>query len=263
MSKRWKPKFDEAYYCIFANGNIDKTVWKNIPTDKSLFERGNCFKTKAEAEAAAEKVKALLLSLHDKSEILQSDMQDKQPVASCKQLPKLTAEVFDRPDCPAWAKYAAMDIDGKVFYFEDISRKNHYTEFIRRPKKKALPDWCKVGAWVYNTVYKEYVQISDIDEFEVSLKDGAYCSMGIKSFLEDCRQARLRPYNAEEMKALVGKILADKDGNMNIVEGWSADIKKVRFDHLYYSAEKLLDSFTSNGKPAGVFEHLENGEWVE
>ena len=154
MNERWKPKFDEAYYCIFANGNIDKTVWRNIPTDNNLFERGNCFKTEEEAESAAEKVKALLLSLH-------------KPVAECNQLPKLTAEVFDRPDCPEWAKYAAVDANGDSFYYEDKPRAceadrewlvdkcivgtnriiaddfdptDWRNSLIKRPAK--LPEWC-------------------------------------------------------------------------------------------------------------------------
>ena len=35
------------------------------------------------------------------------------------QLPKLTAEVFDRPDCPAWAKWAAVDGDGEGWFYEE------------------------------------------------------------------------------------------------------------------------------------------------
>lgn len=34
-------------------------------------------------------------------------------------LPKLTAEVFDRPDCPEWAKYAAVSPYGSLAFFEE------------------------------------------------------------------------------------------------------------------------------------------------
>lgn len=34
-----------------------------------------------------------------------------------EQLPKLTAEVFNRPNCPEWAEYAAVDEDGEAYYF--------------------------------------------------------------------------------------------------------------------------------------------------
>lgn len=34
-------------------------------------------------------------------------------------LPKLTADVFNRPQCPKWAKYAAVDMDGDGFFFSN------------------------------------------------------------------------------------------------------------------------------------------------
>lgn len=40
-----------------------------------------------------------------------------EPVTDCNQLPKLTAEVFDREDCPDWAKYAAVDACGTLRLF--------------------------------------------------------------------------------------------------------------------------------------------------
>ena len=36
-----------------------------------------------------------------------------------KELPKLTAEVFNRPDCPKWAQWAAVNWDGRVFFYSD------------------------------------------------------------------------------------------------------------------------------------------------
>lgn len=30
----------------------------------------------------------------------------------------LTKEVFSRPDCPKWAKWAAMDTDGRAYWYE-------------------------------------------------------------------------------------------------------------------------------------------------
>ncbi len=32
---------------------------------------------------------------------------------------KLTQEVFQRDDCPKWAKWAAVDLDGAAFWFEE------------------------------------------------------------------------------------------------------------------------------------------------
>lgn len=277
--KRWQPKNGEEYWMVNEIANAQEVVWWDDKFDRGFYEIGNCFKTAAEAVAAAEKFKALLLSLHDK------------PVTNCNQLPKLTAEVFDRPDCPEWAKYAAVAAGGNVIYFsnkpypDDISGVWHGAEkwgFIEAEtggtlkcnatdwqnslieRHATLPDWCEVGEWVYNTVYKEYVQISDIDEFEVSLKDGAYCSMGIKSFLEDCRQARLRPYNAEEMKALVGKVITFTDGAVALCTAYSVQNNIVIIDNTSWKPDSLINvGYSINGKPCGVLEHLENGEWKE
>ena len=35
-----------------------------------------------------------------------------------EELPKLTQEVFERTDCPAWAKWAAVDKDGEAWWYE-------------------------------------------------------------------------------------------------------------------------------------------------
>ena len=43
----------------------------------------------------------------------------KYPTSDNNELPKLTVEVFKRSDCPEWAKWAAMDIDGSAYWFEN------------------------------------------------------------------------------------------------------------------------------------------------
>ena len=42
-----------------------------------------------------------------------------KPKEEPKKLPKLTQEVFEREDCPEWAKWAAVDKDGRGWWFED------------------------------------------------------------------------------------------------------------------------------------------------
>lgn len=34
-------------------------------------------------------------------------------------LPELTPEVFDLPECPKWAKYAAVDADGRAYWYSE------------------------------------------------------------------------------------------------------------------------------------------------
>lgn len=40
-----------------------------------------------------------------------------KPKEEPKKRPKLTQEVFDRPDCPEWAEWAVVEGDGKAFWF--------------------------------------------------------------------------------------------------------------------------------------------------
>lgn len=294
--KRWKPKVGERYWRFLGEIEVTETFWANYHSDYASFDAGNCFKTATEAQAAAEKVKALLLSLHEDKKTFEkkwlAQAQEnilKEMVKKPYKIPKqkLTADVFKRLDCPEWAKFAAVNGNGCLLFFEErpersvqydhiwISGGNYVNvgngfdtsdwENSVLEKVHVLPEWCKVGEWAYSTVYKEYTQISDVDEFEVTLKDGAYCSVGLEAFFEDYRPARLRPYNAEEMESMVG-LTVRWGNNSEIITGF----KKNKWGNFvvkgacgWYDAKHLLENFTAYGSPCGVFEHLEDGEWVK
>lgn len=68
MTERWKPEFDEMYWNILADGEVILFCWRDDEIDRTYFNFGNCFRTEEEAEAAAEKVKDLLLDLHESPE---------------------------------------------------------------------------------------------------------------------------------------------------------------------------------------------------
>ena len=106
MCDRWKPKNKEKYWYVNTFNEVKYAIWAERKVYRKLFNSGNCFKTEEEAEAVAEKVKALMLSSHD-------------PVTCSNQLPKLTTDVFNRPDCPEWAKWAAVDMNGIAHYFDE------------------------------------------------------------------------------------------------------------------------------------------------
>jgi len=61
--KPWKPELDDAYFYIGIDGVIEDAGWNDDSFDKALANFNNVFRTAREAEAVAEKVKALLLSL--------------------------------------------------------------------------------------------------------------------------------------------------------------------------------------------------------
>lgn len=287
MSKRWKPKDGELYF--FADGTgcglrsseskVLRFFWHNDLFDNVAYQYGNCFKTEEDAEAAAEKVKNLLLSLHEA-----------QPTTDCNQPPKLTAAVFNHPDCPKWAKYAAVDRSGFACFFDEkpkcdnvqmwlrgeegecfkplMSHKFNVSDWqnslIQRPENNTMPDWCKVGERVWSTSCKAYFKVNNINNLNV--EGGDWCGNCYSCLLDNLRQARLRPYNEEEMKALVGKIV-EREGGRYLVTACPPSIgvcMGIGVNGDYYSAKRLLEEdFCIDNSPCGVLEHFESGEWVK
>lgn len=199
-----------------------------------------------------------------------------EPTANDGQLPKLTVEVFDREDCPEWAKYAAQAPDGTIAYYRDYPLHDDMPAFsysiikdslIERPAKQ-LPDWCKVGKWGYNPsrgCYFEIVKISD-NHIEVKyphITNECY-SLTIEYFKKcDPFQARLRPFNAEEMRGLVGKVI-ENENYVHFINTFDKDLNEVVAGSDGYTAPELLEfGYTIDDKPCGVLEHLEHGAWVE
>lgn len=202
------------------------------------------------------------------------DVPDSNP------LPKLTTEVFYREDCPAWAEYAAVNREGTVTiflnkpttcgsfwsdrktYWEHTFRDDRFdasdwqNSLIERPSK--LPDWCKVGEWVFDKVINKYSQVTTeaitehLQEVFKSLAKG------------EIVQSRLRPYTAAEMKVLVGKVIEDKKtSDLRFVAGYCNRTERIYAGQNNFNADLLLSDFTIDGQPCGVLEHLEDGEWVE
>lgn len=54
---KWKPKKDGLYWTVTSMGNVDYYYWEGSFNDEKAFDFGNCFRTKAEAEAGAQRVK--------------------------------------------------------------------------------------------------------------------------------------------------------------------------------------------------------------
>lgn len=273
--ERWKPEEGEWYYFVCSNGSIEEYQWDGDSTDDIYYQNGNCFKTEAEAQAAAEKVKALLLSLH-------------KPVTECNQLPKLTAEVFDRPDCPEWAKYAAVDVAGLAYWYQYFpvtdersgvwkvwknkrqlidgffDRSDWQNSLIERPAK--LPEWVEIGGYVYDARngYGKIVSGS-VKSCYIEFDGGA--GDFVPEAFAELKQARLRPYNADEMKALVGEKVTNKEGNIYLCTAFIKETytcnAAVDIDSWVTAGGLLEYGYVIDGKPCGVFEHLEDGEWVK
>jgi hypothetical protein len=95
------------------------------------------------------------------------------------------------------------------------------------------------------------------------LDDGVEESVIAGYIEEHVKQARLRPYNAEEMPDVPFGI-KDKNSNFRTtVVSCNGDKVWLAGELTSISTEELLRGFTINGKACGVLEHFENGEWVE
>jgi hypothetical protein len=281
---KWMPKFKETFYYVDSVFVVNEKEWENSILDEVRREKGNCFQTREKAEIAAQLVKETVLDLHKE-----------QTVTDCNQLPKLTVEVFDRPDCPKWAMYAAVTPHGSLLFFAEkpiiVKNENNFEKWntdknwyyggmgyfdtsdwqnslIERPAK--LPDWCKVGEWVWingrpdRLYYNGYGKITQVEPYIDVLMGTDDNAPNTSISLDSLSPARLRPYNAEEIKSLVGKVLSGNtfkfcalvlytDGKSNRIETLHSD----------YCAEELAQSYNIDGEPCGVLEHLENGKWVE
>ena len=206
------------------------------------------------------------------------------------QLPKLTAEVFDRPDCPEWANYAVVDEDGKGFYFRSEPEKTDHAwklppdctmanigkfdasdwenSLIKRPPKEDLPDWVKVDniGWHSEPGYFKIIAIDDIEKrVRIQLMDGQtekYCSFN--TICTEVKHARPRPFNDKEMQDLVGKVLKHSTGNY-LVTAFDNRWNQVKIESTWREREELKEFWTHlDGKPCYKLEHQnDKGEWVK
>jgi hypothetical protein len=317
MDNRWCSTYytSSARAAILDDRTFDSTDWRNSlierPTKsfprltEEVFNRPDCpeWASYAAVDAAGEVWAFALepyLNDEDRCWVCQADDYESSVFIAAgydatdwrdslieRPKPKLTEEVFNRPGCPKNVQYAVVTSEGRVVGYTSkpyinkeydcwgfnegcsftvsvagtFDSTDWQNSLVERPIK--LPDWCKSGEWAYSTVYNEYVKISDIDEFDVEFDRGSYCTVSYKSFLEDYKQARPRPYNAEEMQKLVWKVL-ELDGNRDLVISYDEDSESVYADAMWMNSDDLLSNgYTIDGKPCGFLEHLENGEWVK
>lgn len=150
-------------------------------------------------------------------------------------------------------------VDNKKVLWEGVP-----DEQEQKPETE-LPDWCKVGGWVWLDPQKitganGYEKVTNVDGLGLMFESGL-----MVCFSHRILQARLRPYNAKEMRGLVGKVVSTKR-DCGIITGYRGEDNKVivAWENIRYSAEALLEiGATIDGKPCGVLEHMENGDWEE
>ena len=276
------PKEGDTYWYIGDNFRVTSATYVDSYDNLLRVYQHNCFLTEELATAAADSIKALL-----------QEFTGMPKVSTGDRLNKLTAEVFDHPDCPKWAKYAAVDEDGEALFFEEMpflatktcgcflrdckdtiipgkfDSSDWQNSLIERPvKENKLPDWCKVGAVGYNPETDLYFSIDNIDEDGISLRY-PYGSDNTSSltfeYFKECRpvQARLRPYTPEELEGLVGQVLKHSTGSY-LVSAFENHRNRVEIESIWHDVNELLSSWTHpDGRPCGKLEHPEGEEWID
>ena len=138
-------------------------------------------------------------------------------------------------------------------------------------QKPKLPEWCKVGAWVWFSGAKDigyepgYLKITDVGyngmENVIDAEGDGIISMP----LSVVKQARLRPWNDDELKSKVGKVFEMGNGDLTLCLGYQRDIADLIFVGKLMSAQSFAESnWRLDGLPCGVLEHKnDQGEWVK
>jgi hypothetical protein len=306
MEERWRPELGEVYWKIrYDKSKSGKSgdfsaVWsyaseRNICA-KNDYENFNCFKTEADARGAISRIFEYLID--DTGAGIKSLL--KQAYNSPPN--KISQDVFSRPDCPSWAKYAAVNGLGCLLVFSAKPELDLYTDdplfwicpsgkainldagydttdyansLIERYEEKVVPEWCIVGEYFY--LKGDYYVIEEASNNYLRGKTLRGRGLFVKKFKsrEDfdsmgIKQARLRAYDGYELIGLVGSVVFDnKLGSAYVVSSCDTVGKDyyvtICSTNTVYSADDMFNMFTSQelGVSCGVLVYLdEDGEWV-
>ena len=211
--------------------------------------------------------------------------------------PKLTQDIFETDECPAWAEYAAVDTYGYAYFYSSrpvadllngawylttgLARAKPYrgnkfdasdwrNSLIKREFQiPELPEWVYNGEYGYHNEYG-YIRFGEIVDWEtqVTIMDtGENCYVDNEGFSNGrIVEARKRPLNAEEMLSLIGKVVTKEYGDKFLVTYVPKDgsFLDVGYDISYTPEELVNRNISVDGKPCYKLEHLnEKGEWVK
>jgi hypothetical protein len=310
MEERWRPELGEEYWkIIYYKPESDDsgdflTVWDRASAQnicaKDDYENFNCFETEADARRAL--IHIFEYFADDTGAAIKSLLEQAYNAPNKISHNKISQDVFSRPDCPSWAKYAAVNGLGCLLVFSAKPEINPHTSnplfwicpsgntinlgdgydttdyansLIERYERTAVPEWCKTGKYFY---WKgDYYVIKEVSNNYLTgkmLRGRGVFAREFKS-CEDfdstgIKQARLRAYSGYELIGLVGSVVFDnKLGSAYVVSSCDTVGKDyyvtIGSTHAVYSAGDMFNMFTSQelGVPCGVFEYLdEDEEWV-
>lgn len=130
-----------------------------------------------------------------------------------------------------------------------------------------LPDWCKVGVWVWHGPVDGIVfeqPYFKIERIVGELAYGKSHNNGFSVHYTYLKPARFRPWNCDELKSKVGKVFEMENGDLTLCLRYQGDTEDLIFVGKLMSAQSFTKSdWKLDGSPCGVFEHYEQGEWVK
>ena len=125
-----------------------------------------------------------------------------------------------------------------------------------KTKVEETPSWCTIRSIVYHQ-NEYFTVIGEVGFTEVILSNGKQVS------IHELAEARLRPFNKKEKCELLGKVVENKESK-NVFLIHSVTDSKIGIGQVFINKEAFLKNYTfDDGSPCGVYEHLENGEWVQ
>lgn len=310
MEERWRPEPGEVYWTIRyykfdydAPGEflaVRDRASEHNSCAKADYENFNCFENEADARRALSLIFEYLAD--DTGVAIKSLLKQAYDFPDKISHNKLSQDVFSRPDCPSWAKYAAVNGVGCLLAFSSKPELDQYagdplfwicpsgnvinlgdgydttdwaSSLIERYEEKVVPEWCKTGEYFY--LKGDYYVIKEASNKYLRGKTLRGCGLFVEKFKsrEDfdstgIKQARLRAYNGYELIGLVGSVVFDnKPGAAYVVSSCDKIGKDyyvtIGSANTVYSADDMFNMFTSQelGMSCGVLEYLdEDGEWV-
>lgn len=188
----------------------------------------------------------------DKEDKEIKEIERKMKKFECKMCTKpCILKVEDNAFSPSWCPY------GK--------RRANWQAVKEDKEIKGLPEWVKECAIGYDNEQERYFEVTNVSENGVDIEFPiGICATLSYSDMQNCSEARKRPFNAEEMRGLIGKVIR-ADFVYYLVHTYLEykGGKVLIGNENHYNADGLM-GFTVDGKPCYVLEHKnEKGEWVE
>ena len=218
------------------------------------------------------------------SEIFRDVVCFKPCYVYCGYLPELPTDLFLEDGIPEWARYAAVNNDGRAYLYsempkpssdgwtltggrsvpyctgDEFSSENWENSLIARPNR------LKVGDWLYQELdhrYEQIAKLTDIGVRTVKYIKGCrrHSDWGYGQIAEyfDPEPVMVSPIPEYEAHTLVGKVVRDVKGNTELIIGWCPEQGRVYMDyHALTLAE--LTSWWMDDKPCGVIESEKTDE---